>query len=150
MAIPRWLSLPSVSAFINVCCIFLLCFNLFQNHVFFHEGAIRQSATLTQADQHLPPTAKSSSATTIRGGASSIDVNSPIGMVIPRGKAIAMPSIKISEEEEMNIKRDQYGGKGDKPHLGGFTEFDVRVAELIRCTTDFIRSNKDVLFILPL
>ena len=37
-----------------------------------------------------------------------------------------MPSIQISEEEENAIRRDQYGGKGDKPHLGGFTEFDVR------------------------
>ena len=46
-------------------------------------------------------------------------------LAIPRGKAVAMPSIRIPEDEEKKIKRDQYGGVGDKPHLGGFTEFDV-------------------------
>ena len=47
----------------------------------------------------------------------SVDINSAISMTIPRGKAKAMPSVQISEEEEKQIKHDQYGGKGDKPHL---------------------------------
>jgi len=50
---------------------------------------------------------------------------SEIGMKIPRGKAVALPSVRISDEEESSIRREFYGGKGDKPHLGGFTEFDV-------------------------
>ena len=45
-------------------------------------------------------------------------------MNIPRGKAVAMPSVQISDDEE--VERHIYGGKGDKAHLGGFTEFDVR------------------------
>lgn len=35
-----------------------------------------------------------------------------------------MPSIPTTEEEEKSIKRGIYGGKGDKPHLGGFIEKD--------------------------
>lgn len=35
-----------------------------------------------------------------------------------------MPSIRISDEEDKLIQRSIYGGKGDKPHLGGFTDFD--------------------------
>ena len=53
------------------------------------------------------------------------NVDADDSLAIPRGKAVAMPSIRISEDEEKKIKRDQYGGVGDKPHLGGFTEFDV-------------------------
>ena len=55
-----------------------------------------------------------------------MDAMSAIGLTIPRGKAVALPSIQTSEEEENGIERGQYGGRGDKPHLGGFTEFDVR------------------------
>jgi hypothetical protein len=131
MPLPRWLSLPSVSAFINVCCIFLLSFNLIQNHVSFHESAIRQSAAMTAQQQHhadRPPVDSTSATGNLRGGGmnSEEDAISAISLTIPRGKAVALPSVTITEEEEKNIKRDQYGGKGDKPHLGGFTEFDVR------------------------
>jgi len=49
---------------------------------------------------------------------------SEIGPNIPWGKAVALPSIRNSEKDESKIERGQYGGKGDKPHLGGFTEFD--------------------------
>ena len=55
-----------------------------------------------------------------------MDSLSAIGVAIPRGKAVALPSVLISEEEEKGIQK--YAGRGDKPHLGGFTdtEFDVR------------------------
>eukprot|EP00804_Cyclotella_cryptica_P015161 CCRYP_000714-RD/>CCRYP_000714-RD protein AED:0.10 eAED:0.10 QI:147/0.75/0.8/1/0.75/0.8/5/211/406 len=46
------------------------------------------------------------------------------GLVIPDGPAVAMPSIRTTEEEEASIKRKFYGGRGDKAHLGGFTSFD--------------------------
>ena len=48
----------------------------------------------------------------------------PYGLVIPQGSAIALPSIRTSTEEENSIKREIYGGQGDKAHLGGFTTFD--------------------------
>jgi len=37
-----------------------------------------------------------------------------------------LPSVRISEEEEKELApaRSIYGGKGDKAHLGGFTNFD--------------------------
>eukprot|EP00586_Coscinodiscus_wailesii_P020042 CAMPEP_0172516992 /NCGR_PEP_ID=MMETSP1066-20121228/280849_1 /TAXON_ID=671091 /ORGANISM="Coscinodiscus wailesii, Strain CCMP2513" /LENGTH=350 /DNA_ID=CAMNT_0013298729 /DNA_START=136 /DNA_END=1188 /DNA_ORIENTATION=+ len=40
--------------------------------------------------------------------------------------AIALPSIRISDEEESKIDRKIYGGTGDKPHLGGFTAIDYQ------------------------
>jgi len=46
------------------------------------------------------------------------------GLGIPRGVAIALPSLRITNEEEGNITRKFYLGKGDKSHLGGFTAFD--------------------------
>ncbi|KAL9189884.1 hypothetical protein ACHAXT_009559 [Thalassiosira profunda] len=49
---------------------------------------------------------------------------SPFGMTIPQGEAVALPSVPTTEEEEASIKREFYGGKGDKAHLGGFTSFD--------------------------
>jgi hypothetical protein len=43
---------------------------------------------------------------------------------IPIGDAVALPSIRIQQNESA-AARDQYGGQGDKPHLGGFTEVDM-------------------------
>ena len=40
---------------------------------------------------------------------------------IPQGQAVALPSIRI---EKNDLTRGQYGGEGDKAHLGGFTAFD--------------------------
>jgi hypothetical protein len=59
-----------------------------------------------------------------RSSSSISSSSSAIGLSIPQGKAIAMPSIRISADEEKRIQRSFYGGKGDKPHLGGFTDFD--------------------------
>ena len=42
---------------------------------------------------------------------------------IPRGQAVALPSIRM--EVERQIKREIYGGAGDKKHLGGFTDIDT-------------------------
>jgi len=51
---------------------------------------------------------------------------SNIGAIgIPEGEGQALPSIRITEEETKLIKRDNYGGAGDKKHLGGFTDIDV-------------------------
>jgi len=51
--------------------------------------------------------------------------NNPL--MIPIGKAQNLPSIRVKEAEEDNEKIDRkiYGGKGDKKHLGGFTEIDM-------------------------
>jgi hypothetical protein len=53
--------------------------------------------------------------------------SSPLG--IPRGKAVAvavavaLPSVRVAAQD--GVKRGIYGGEGDKPHLGGFTEMDM-------------------------
>mmetsp|Transcript_1007 Transcript_1007/g.1550 ORF Transcript_1007/g.1550 Transcript_1007/m.1550 type:complete len:389 (-) Transcript_1007:53-1219(-) len=42
--------------------------------------------------------------------------------LIPRkGAAVALPSIRVAEQDRTELS---YGGKGDKPHLGGFTDLD--------------------------
>jgi len=38
---------------------------------------------------------------------------------------VAMPSVRLSAEEESKIERGIYKGVGDKPHLGGFTDLDL-------------------------
>jgi hypothetical protein len=48
----------------------------------------------------------------------------PYGLTIPNTPAVALPSVRISAEEDAKVKRSFYGGAGDKPHLGGFTSFD--------------------------
>jgi hypothetical protein len=58
----------------------------------------------------------------VRG--SQISVSDVYGVVIPNGPAIARPSARTTKEEESSINRKFYGGRGDKPHLGGFTAFD--------------------------
>lgn len=45
----------------------------------------------------------------------------PLG--IPPGKAQNLPSIR-QEDQQLNRVRRRYGGKGDKEHLGGFSEMD--------------------------
>lgn len=47
---------------------------------------------------------------------------SPLG--IPQGEAVALPSILLSPEDDQAITRKQYGGAGDKNHLGGFKQYD--------------------------
>ena len=42
-------------------------------------------------------------------------------LAIPPGQAVNMPSIRTDAQ----LKRGNYGGKGDKAHLGGFTELDL-------------------------
>ncbi len=115
-------SLPSFGTVFNICCALLLCFNLILNYSSLHEAAIRQSEKHHRIAEQIPPY--------LRGGTSLEDAisnnYSAIRMAIPHGKAVALPSVRISEEDDKNIERHIYGGKGDKPHLGGFTDFDVR------------------------
>ena len=53
--------------------------------------------------------------------------SNPLG--IPQGEAPNLPSIRVEDvESDANVdeKRKIYGGKGDKPHLGGFTDLDLQ------------------------
>lgn len=38
--------------------------------------------------------------------------NALFGVVVPQGRAVAMPSVRISAEESETIKRNIYGGEG--------------------------------------
>jgi hypothetical protein len=47
----------------------------------------------------------------------------------PLGKAVALPSVRVGERKGTSNKNghqdNYYGGKGDKPHLGGFANNNV-------------------------
>ena len=141
MGLPRCLSSPGVSALINVCATFFLVANMVQNQYAFHDRAVREqqraemTTTIPVGDRPPPPPpGGGDDGDDDRGGdeGRGDDVIPAIGLTIPRGKAVALPSVRISEAEEKGIRRSFYGGKGDKPHLGGFTEFDV--SYYIYCT----------------
>ena len=61
----------------------------------------------------------------IRGTPISSTSASRYALEIPTGEAVALPSVRISEEESAKDNRKIYGGAGDKKHLGGFTEVDI-------------------------
>ena len=47
-------------------------------------------------------------------------------LAIPQGQAEALPSIRVGSEAKAETPpRTIYGGKGDKKHLGGFTDIDT-------------------------
>lgn len=43
-------------------------------------------------------------------------------LLAPQGDAVALPSIR---DAKADATRSNYGGQGDKKHLGGFTEIDI-------------------------
>lgn len=43
----------------------------------------------------------------------------------PLGPAVALPSVRVDSNEAADADRKFYGGKGDKPHLGGFVDGGV-------------------------
>lgn len=53
---------------------------------------------------------------------SQLDLRNPLS--IPGGKARNLPSLQVVNEELLK-ERKYYGGKGDRSHLGGFTEIDL-------------------------
>ena len=63
---------------------------------------------------------------------------SPFGWVIPQGIATARQSIPTTPEEEAAIKRQIYGGKGDKQHLGKYIECGY----LIKCYASSLSCTK--------
>ena len=58
-------------------------------------------------------------------------VSLPYALDYPRGKAVALPSIIVSADEDKRIDRKIYGGKGDAKHLGGFTEINIPLYNLM-------------------
>lgn len=68
--------------------------------------------------QPLPPTAHPGAALP------ATPPSAPYGLTIPQGRAVALPSLPTTADEETRIDRAIYGGKGDRAHLGGFTSFD--------------------------
>ena len=72
---------------------------------------MQQSRTAEVSDFPLPESRSTK-------GLRSSNYLGPISLTIPQGKAVARPAERLSEEENAKIKRAQYGGQGDKKHLG--------------------------------
>lgn len=66
----------------------------------------------------------SSTATTTAVVTAPLPDDYPYGLTIPKTPARAIPSIRLTDQENALVERKFYGGDGDKPHLGGFTSFD--------------------------
>jgi hypothetical protein len=98
------LSQSVIPYIINIVVILVISFNVLQNQVLLHNNAA-QSLPVAPSDL---PTNDSASAGN----------NEMIGLTIPRGKAIARPATRLTDEEDEKIVRKNYGGRGDKPHLG--------------------------------
>ncbi|GMI39823.1 hypothetical protein TeGR_g13928 [Tetraparma gracilis] len=49
----------------------------------------------------------------------------PLSRPAPPAAAVALPSVRVGDAE-LPIDRKIYGGKGDKKHLGGFTDLDLQ------------------------
>jgi hypothetical protein len=62
----------------------------------------------------------------LRGNALTDITDNPISKYLTLKSPRNMPSILLTASEELEAakKRDIYGGKGDKLHLGGFVEYD--------------------------
>jgi hypothetical protein len=88
----------------------LLATNLMVFLVTWNLGEVGDEQTLPQTvDTHKT----ASSAGSVGGGYS---------LVPNTGKAMALPSIRV--RKDTSLPETIYGGKGDKPHLGGFTDMD--------------------------
>ena len=48
--------------------------------------------------------------------------SSPFGVVIPQGRAVALPSVRISADESAKIDRNIYGGSGGKLRIHKMTK----------------------------
>lgn len=97
---------PSWHSAVLVVCLLVVCLN---SYTTLHHIALEGSSSSSG------PGAYGDMPSATRGA-------SPYGYFVNDGPATALPSVRISESEE--VDRKFYGGKGDKPHLGGFTSFD--------------------------
>jgi hypothetical protein len=103
----------TVTAIIVIICQLFTAYNQFYYH---HD--------MWYVSQHIsnaPPNTAFATRTYNDGTA---DENYPYGLTIPKTPAVALPSIRLTDEEDKKVKRKFYGGAGDKAHLGGFTTFD--------------------------
>ena len=113
----------SVTAIIVTVCQLLVVYNQFHNNVSSHfsDAPIILSSVVHRTNNN--DDAESSSASSSSSN-NHLPDDYPYGLTIPKTPAVAMPSVRLSVEEDAQVKRSFYGGKGDKPHLGGFTSFD--------------------------
>ncbi|KAK1740218.1 hypothetical protein QTG54_009168 [Skeletonema marinoi] len=107
------------AAIIVVICQLLVVYNQFSNDV---SPRISDAPIISSVDLHHT---NNNDATILSlSNSNQLPDDYPYGLVIPKTPAVALPSVRISAEEDAKVKRKIYGGAGDKPHLGGFTSFD--------------------------
>ncbi len=111
------------TAIIVVICQFLIVYNQFQNNP---SQIISDRPILSSSIDNDRHTSNNDAASTLSDNKKDDELpdDYPYGLVIPKTAAVALPSVRISAEEDAQVDRKFYGGAGDKPHLGGFTSFD--------------------------
>jgi hypothetical protein len=114
-----------VTAIIITICQLLVVYNLFYNSVSpqqFSDAPISSSVTAHTNNNDAASIISSSSSNNHHHHVH--DDVYPYGLTIPNTPAVALPSVRITADEDAKVDRSFYGGAGDKPHLGGFTSFD--------------------------
>eukprot|EP00986_Skeletonema_menzelii_P014394 scaffold9509_cov146-Skeletonema_menzelii.AAC.4 len=113
----------TIASIIVVICQLLIVYNQFQNNV---APQISDLPITTSSIDHHSNTNDAAPilATPTNNNNDQLPDDYPYGLVIPKTAAVALPSVRISAEEDAKVERKFYGGAGDKPHLGGFTSFD--------------------------
>ena len=117
----------TTASIIVVICQLLIVYNQFQNTGVSSQISdlpITSKGEIEHHSNNIKDEAPSSPNNRISNNNDSLPDDYPYGLVIPKTAAVALPSVRISAEEDAKVKRNIYGGAGDKPHLGGFTSFD--------------------------
>mmetsp|Transcript_11634 Transcript_11634/g.17800 ORF Transcript_11634/g.17800 Transcript_11634/m.17800 type:complete len:388 (+) Transcript_11634:92-1255(+) len=110
------------TAIIVAICQLLIVYNQFQNNP---PQIISDRPILSSSIDNDRHTSSNDAASTLSDNIDDeLPDDYPYGLVIPKTAAVALPSVRISAEEDAQVDRKFYGGAGDKPHLGGFTSFD--------------------------
>jgi hypothetical protein len=122
--------MPTEGRFTSIQVVAIICFALFCQTLIISTRSINSISENTHElrnddnNSNDNPTSSSSSSSSSKSSTST-SIN-PFD--VPLGQAINLPSVRHEDTKE-DLKREEhgvvYGGKGDKKHLGGFTEIDL-------------------------
>jgi hypothetical protein len=123
--------MPTEGRFTSIQVVAIICFALFCQTLIISTRSINSISENTHElrnddnNSNDNPTSSSSSSSSSKSSTST-SIN-PFD--VPLGQAINLPSVRHEDTKE-DLKREEhgvvYGGKGDKKHLGGFTEIDMQ------------------------
>mmetsp|Transcript_4570 Transcript_4570/g.13172 ORF Transcript_4570/g.13172 Transcript_4570/m.13172 type:complete len:398 (+) Transcript_4570:117-1310(+) len=100
--------------------VLLVCFVMMLQTVLNASTFGTDSLLFSSRETAFAPEKDSSSSSSLSSSSSSSSMVNPLAF--QKGQAPNLPSVRVEDD---NVNRKIYGGKGDKKHLGGFTEIDM-------------------------